>query len=145
MSDESKNQHDIWAAIGSRSRVFRINVGMAWVSGIGPKGIKRQGDGSVKVTAPRPMSVGLTTMDNRPVPGVSDLIGATSIQITPDMVGSRVAVLTCVEVKATGGGRVSPDQTKWLNFIRSLGGIAGVCSSADDAVQLIDSWRPPML
>jgi hypothetical protein len=55
--------------------------------------------------------------------GASDLIGLSSIVVTPDMVGTRLAVFTAVEAKT---GQLVPDsnQRAFLSTVRLLGGIA---------------------
>lgn len=65
--------------------------------------------------------------------GSSDLIGFKSITITPEMVGQKVAVFTAIEVK-TDKGKVSPAQTKFVEMVRSFGGIGAVVRSVDDAL-----------
>lgn len=41
-----------------------------------------------------------------------------------------------VEVKKPGG-RVSPEQKHFISSMRNLGAIAGICYSADEAVELV--------
>ena len=67
-------------------------------------------------------------------PGSSDLIGWTSRRITPDMVGSVVAVFSSIEVK-TPKGTVAKNQKVWLGAVRAAGGIAIVARSVSDAVE----------
>ena len=68
-------------------------------------------------------------------PGSSDLIGWTSRTITPEMVGTQVAIFTSIEVK-TPTGRVKPEQQQWLDAVQAAGGIAGVARSVEDAQAL---------
>ena len=65
--------------------------------------------------------------------GSSDLIGWHSVEITPDMIGRRVAVFTAVEVKGQHG-RLSGPQQIFLNAVRSAGGIAVEARDVDSAV-----------
>jgi hypothetical protein len=65
-------------------------------------------------------------------PGSADLVGFTTVTITPEMVGQTVAIFTAVEVKAERG-RATPQQTAWLEHVRSAGGRAGIARSVDDA------------
>jgi hypothetical protein len=53
--------------------------------------------------------------------GTADLIGIESVEITPDMVGQRVAVFLAEEVKATGV--LSPWQRRFRATVKRLGGI----------------------
>lgn len=68
--------------------------------------------------------------------GSSDLIGWRSITITPDMVGTKVAVFTAVEVK-TPTGRPTEAQLNFIDQVRKAGGFAGIARSASEAVALI--------
>lgn len=65
-------------------------------------------------------------------PGSADLIGYRSIEVTPDMVGSRIAVFAAVEVKAAAG-RATPEQAAWLEHVTSAGALAGIARSVEDA------------
>lgn len=69
-------------------------------------------------------------------PGGSDLIGLRSVLVTPDMVGTRVAVFVAVEVKDTAG-RATPEQTNFLRTILEAGGIAMLVRSPEEAVASI--------
>lgn len=111
---EAEIQSAIWLAVGSLPgvRLFRNNQGIATFSG-GQR-----------------VKYGLAN------PGGSDLIGLTTVTVTPDMVGSKLAVFTALEVK-TPTGRIDPAQTTFLDFVNHFGGIAGVVRSPDDAVRLV--------
>jgi hypothetical protein len=58
--------------------------------------------------------------------GSADLIG-----IGPD------GVFVAIEVKRPKGGRVSPEQTRFINAVLSKGGIAGVARGPEEALQLL--------
>jgi len=68
--------------------------------------------------------------------GAGDLIGWKRVTITPEMVGSTVAVFTSIEVK-TPTGRIRPEQQQWLDAVQAAGGIAGVARSVEDAEALL--------
>ena len=68
-------------------------------------------------------------------PGGSDLLGYRTIEITPDMVGRRVAVFTALEIK-TPTGRATPEQLKFIEHIARAGGIAAVVRSIDEALRI---------
>ena len=64
--------------------------------------------------------------------GTSDLIGFTSIKITPEMVGKRVAIFTAMEVKKDEASKLRDDvnkkkkqQGQFIKFVKKMGGIAG--------------------
>lgn len=69
--------------------------------------------------------------------GSADLIGYTTVKITPEMVGQRVAVFTAVEVKAAKG-RATPQQTAFLEHIEAAGGRAGIARSIADAQLILE-------
>jgi hypothetical protein len=76
--------------------------------------------------------------------GSSDLIGWTEIEITPAMVGKKVAVFTAIEVKQFGwkpsGQKQKEHFERQLNFINQVkqsGGYAGVAYSIDDALKTV--------
>lgn len=68
-------------------------------------------------------------------PGGSDLIGYRSIEVTPDMVGQRIAVFTAIEIK-TPTGRATPAQRHFIDHIRSAGGIAAIVRSTAEALRI---------
>ena len=67
--------------------------------------------------------------------GSSDLIGWTTIEITPDMVGKKVAVFTAIEVKDKG--KATDAQRLFIDLVKSFGGYAGVAKSVDQAKKLL--------
>jgi hypothetical protein len=69
-------------------------------------------------------------------PGGSDLIGYRKVKITPDMVGTEIAVFAAVEVK-TAKGRATEQQKAFIEHIRNAGGIAGVARSVDEAKSIL--------
>jgi hypothetical protein len=69
-------------------------------------------------------------------PGSADLIGYRSVTVTPDMVGSTLAVFAAVEVKAPTG-RPTPEQTAFLEHVTAAGGLAGIARSVEDAERIL--------
>ena len=69
--------------------------------------------------------------------GSGDLIGYRVVTVTPEMVGRRIAVFTSAEVK-TETGRESDEQVAWREHINSVGGLAFVARSVEDAQQQLD-------
>jgi hypothetical protein len=68
--------------------------------------------------------------------GSSDLIGFKSIEVTPEMVGKKLAVFCSIEVK-TPTGRTSKPQQNWLNLVKNAGGIGGIARSPEDAMKIL--------
>jgi len=94
----------------------------------GPVRLYRNNTGTLRDQHGRPVSFGLCK-------GSADLIGWTIRTITPEMVGSQVAVFTSIEVK-TPTGRLRPEQKQWLDVVQAAGGIAGVARSVDEALRI---------
>lgn len=125
-------QNEIRNALAGRCLLFRANVGRAYTSNDVVK-VPRQmpvvmGPRDVLLRNARPFDTGLP-------PGFSDLFGMVSVEITPDMVGQKVAIFTGLEVK--DGARVSPLQRNFINAVSDNGGRAGVVRSVDDAEKLV--------
>jgi hypothetical protein len=64
--------------------------------------------------------------------GSSDLIGLRALEITPELVGQRLAQFVALEIK-TDCGTVSPEQRAFLQLVQQLGGMAAVCRSIAEA------------
>ncbi len=111
MSEQQIQQHIRLACSTGATRLFRNNTG------------------TLKDQHGRPVSFGLCK-------GSADLIGWRTVTVTPEMVGTTVAVFTSIEVK-TATGRLRPEQQQWLDAVLSAGGIAGVARSVSDAEALL--------
>lgn len=106
------------------TRLWRNNVGAAW------QGRAEHVGTVVTLYGPRRVEYGLC-------PGSSDLIGLRSVEITPDMVGQRVAIFCAVEVKSKTG-RPTDEQSAFIKTVNYLGGRAGIARSEDDAKIVVD-------
>jgi hypothetical protein len=89
----------------------------------------RNNTGTLRDQHGRPVQFGLCK-------GSADLIGWRTVTVTPEMVGTAIAVFTSIEVK-TATGRLRPEQQQWLDAVRAAGGIAGVARSVSDAEALL--------
>ena len=69
--------------------------------------------------------------------GSSDLIGLRSLEVTPEMVGQRLAQFVALEVK-TESGTVSTEQRAFLQLVQQLGGLGAVCRSIAQAQAVLD-------
>ena len=106
-------------------RLFRQNVGTGWTGDI-----TRLKDGSILIKNPRPLQAGLCK-------GSSDLIGWRSVEVTPEMVGRRVALFLAVEVKGERG-RATDEQRNFINRVRLDGGLAVVARTVEDAIAITE-------
>ena len=68
--------------------------------------------------------------------GASDLIGMIRVKVTPEMVGTTIAVFAAIECK-TATGQVKPHQEKFVNFVRKMGGFAGIARNVEDAKRIL--------
>lgn len=109
------------------SRLFRVNVGQAWT---GNKIIKQGRDVIIKDA--RPFNVGVPK-------GFSDCVGLNTIEITPEMVGKKVAVFTAAEIK-NETGRLTTEQSNFLAFVREAGGIAGRIRSPEEYASMLNHY-----
>jgi hypothetical protein len=105
---ESERIREILASLPPNERLFRINSGMGWAG----KVIRRDSE-SVLIHRPRPFHAAPE--------GWPDLCGWTEIEITPEMVGQKIAVFTGVEVKVTG--RLNQRQRAFRDVIEGMGGM----------------------
>ena len=110
-----------------RGRIFRNNVG----TGYQGKSL-RLDNGDVLIKHPRLINFGLKK-------GSSDLIGWTTIEITPDMVGQKVAVFTAVELK-TKNDTSSPEQRNFVEQVHKAGGLAGIVYNEEEYKKIFENF-----
>jgi hypothetical protein len=134
---EQAIQKRIWLSLSrGATRLFRCNVGVGWAGKTERVTPRNRGvlgaslrPGDVVVRNARPLRAGLQR-------GNGDLIGWVTMQITPEMVGSQVAVFASVEVKSlTGGARAH--QRTWRDQVTAAGGLAGIARSVEDAERIL--------
>jgi len=109
-------------------RIFRNNVGTAWNG----KNYATK-DGRRVIENPQIIRFGLC-------PGSSDLIGYTEKEVTPDMVGKKVAIFTAVEVKKPKGVR-SEKQRNFIDRVNAAGGFGGFATSEAEALEIINKAK----
>lgn len=126
MKEENISKGIMLALSGLKCKIFRNHTGMGWYGKT-----KRTTNGGIIIDNPVPLKAGLTK-------GSSDLIGWTTVEVTPDMVGQQLAVFTAIEVK-TPTGRASPEQINFINNLKKSGGIAGIARCEEDALNLINN------
>jgi len=119
-------QNNIKLAMSPETKLFRNNVGMAYIG----KSKKFQ-NGDVLITNARIFHGGLCK-------GSSDLIGWTTKTVTPEMVGNKIAIFTAVEVKKTEKSNIRPEQTRFINAVKNDGGFAGIAWSDETAKKITE-------
>lgn len=132
MSDHALLTRILLACSRGPVRLFRNNVGVGWTGKLEkparPTTVTVY-PGDVVLRKARPLHAGLAE-------GSGDLIGWRTVEVTPDMVGQRVALFVSLEGKE-GAGRLSPAQRGWLEAVQAAGGIAAEVRSVDDAIDAV--------
>ena len=123
MTPGNQTRNTLLTASKLGARLFRINVGLAWVGEIVEKSPLR-----LILKNPRPFKAGVS--------GMSDTAGFVTQTITPDMVGQKIARFVAVEDKQ-GTGRPSDEQKNYIRMVRAAGGYAGISRSEDDTAAII--------
>ncbi len=114
------------------TRLFRQNTAMGWAG----KVLARNGS-TLIIDNARPLHAGLCR-------GSADTIGWHTIEITPEMVGTRVAVFAAIEFKAPGK-RPTAEQGQFGGQVLTAGGIYGVAWSVEDAVEIIGGFDKSLI
>jgi hypothetical protein len=126
MREHERIKRRLAAIDTERERLFRFNAGMGW-TGLQIKKIydldkivqmfrhQKEIPDFLLLTEPRPFHGAPT--------GFSDLAGWQTIEITPDMIGQKIAVWKSVEVKTKKYHKLSPAQEKFRDLVRRMGGI----------------------
>lgn len=114
------------------NRLFRANSGMGW-AGKSEHHMKKAtvvvNSGDVVIRKARPF---------RGMPkGTPDMIGWTSIKVTEEMVGKKVAVFTGFEAK-TKNVKATKEQKNFIEAIKSAGGISSIVRKIDDVFEAIN-------
>jgi hypothetical protein len=135
MSETDLVRQTIEALSQYERRLFRNNVGRA----IQGKWRKHMGGqvmvpaGSIIVEHPRIIDFGLAT-------GSGDLIGVRSVEITPEMVGTRIGQFVSLEGKLEGRSH-STEQDNWHKQITFMGGLSGTFRTVEEAAQLLGARK----
>lgn len=118
MSESDLYPQIIGAHSHGETRLFRQQSCLAWAG----KVLRRTQD-TVTLLHPHAIKLG--------VPGMADIGGLTSIEITEALLGHTLGAYVAIEVKDRG--RLTAEQSDFLTMVRSLGGRAGVARSAEQA------------
>ena len=128
MADQENTiQARIRLAVGKlrNVRLFRNNRGFAYQGEV----VAQTAD-KIVLRKYRKMQFGL-------INGAHDLLGWASVVVTPAMVGQRVAIFTSVECKRPGKA-MTEEQAQFAAVVRQAGGRAGVASSDEQAVSIVE-------
>lgn len=106
------------------TRLFRQQAGQFWAGDA-----VTLTDGSVLIRHPRRVTVGFE--------GWPDLGGWTTVEVTPEMVGQRIAIAVQVEVKRDSGGNKRKRQVEFIAFALARGVRAGFAKSVAEAKRII--------
>ena len=112
------------------ARLFRQQVGQGWVgksTQFKYPGTINVEPGDVLIKKARPFHAG--------VPGMSDTGGWAPVVITPEMVGSTLAVVLQAEIKENA--RPTKEQIAWIEAVRAAGGRAGIARNEEDLEAII--------
>lgn len=135
MKESNIQRAGMKALSSAGSRMFRNNVGKCWIG----KSTVFRSKATVEVDAGDVVIRDARRFDAGLCKGSSDLIGWHSVEITPEMVGKTVAVFHAEEVKGERG-RLSQEQSNFINAVKQAGGMAGMFRSAETAVDTIKQW-----
>ena len=81
-------------------------------------------------------------------PGTSDRIGWTTVTITQEMLGRKLAVFTAIEEKrpkkkGQAAGKVQDNQADFIEEVKQAGGIAGKASCEEDVLTILKDYGIP--
>jgi hypothetical protein len=102
--------------------------------------LMRNNSGAFKDETGRVVRFGLGNISPKSLKS-SDLIGITTIVITPEMVGQHIGIFTAIEAKSEDFKGPSNEREKsqadFIRWVQSRGGIAGFAKSVDEFKQLL--------
>lgn len=114
MSEQDLIKKRLLSLDPERERLFRVNAGTGWQ---GKRLYALQG-----LNVPKGMVILANARPLHAAPsGWPDLVGWETVEITPDMVGKKIAVFVFEEVKFTGDLR--PNQKPFRDVLEKMGGI----------------------
>ena len=123
MTESALYPEIIGALSHSGTRLFRQQSALAWAG----KVINRTA-ATITILHPHAMKIG--------VPGISDIGGLTSHEVTSADIGRTLAIAVAIECKF-GRARPTEEQAAFIAMVRRLGGRAGVARSVEEARGII--------
>ena len=132
MSKETALVRDIQIALqnDADATLWRNNVGTGWQGEV--KRIPKQK--AILIKNPRLITFGVGGE------GASDLVGLTVVEVTPDMIGEKIAVFTSVECK-TLTGRMLLRQKDWANVMGRAGALYVKAQHCRDVLEMLEIIR----
>ena len=109
---ERERIQQILESLPADQRLFRINSGMGWAG----KVLKRD-NRHIILDSPRPFKAAPE--------GWPDLCGWTTVEITSEMVGQKIAIFTFSEHKQPGE-KYRKEQRELAALLKSMGGICEI-------------------
>jgi hypothetical protein len=106
------------------TRIFRQQSLLAWAGKVVNRTMS-----TITLAHPHAIKIG--------APGISDLGGLTSVEITADMVGQLIAQYLAIECKF-GRAQATDEQAAFIDMVRRFGGRAGIARSVDEARAIIE-------
>jgi len=113
-------------------RIFKNPTGRAWVGVVGEDGkvtFRNRETYFVELYDARMISYGLCI-------GSSDRVGWRTLEITPDMVGRRIAQIVVIESKTPAYNKCSEEQKNFLSQVARAGGLAMIARRRGAEVEL---------
>lgn len=130
-------------------RLCQNVVGGAWVGKLTEEYFTSGGKKPIKVIEmihARFIKFGLLTpsaKNGKTHGGTLDLVGWRSVEITPDMVGKRIAQYCEFDAKTPGYNQLSDDQKNRVDQIRMAGGVSGIFRRGPEGIELevLSDWK----
>ena len=121
----SKTGKQMTGGISEQGIQNRIRIALSR----GPTRLFRNNTGALQDKSGRLVYFGLCK-------GSPDLVGWTTVKVTPEMVGQEIAVFVGLEVKKPKG-QPTALQKLFLSAVQVAGGISGVARSLRDAEEIV--------
>lgn len=125
LEHELQNEIRVHLSRNQLGTFFRANVGSGWTG----KTIIRESPDCLRILHPHPFSTGLPG-------GFPDLFGFREITITPEIVGTKLAVFCALEIKTPHGG-LRRKQRLTLEWMAQNHCYCGVARSVNDAERIL--------
>lgn len=107
--------------------------------------LMRNNSGALEDTGGRTVRYGLGNISKLHNDNIksSDLVGITTVVITPDMVGKKIGIFTAIEVKKEDWSETKTldkrerAQKRFIDLVRSRGGLSGFANNLDSLLKIL--------